>query len=255
MTVHETFRRLHHMPHPLVLPNAWDCASAAALVAAGFPAIGTTSLGVAATAGLVDGVGSTRDQTLALARRLATLPVPVTIDIEAGFDDPATLARELAHAGVAGINLEDSRAGTSLADPDDQADLIAAVKSAAPQLFLNARVDTYWLDIDTPATISRARRYAEAGADGVFVPGALDEPTIASLVASVPVPINLLYQPGGHTVDGLGELGVRRVSTGSLLFRAAVGAAVETALTVRHNSTLPTGIPSYAEIQDLHIQN
>ncbi len=255
MSAYETFRRLHHQPSPLVLPNAWDSASAAALVAAGFPAIGTTSLGVAAAAGLVDGIGSTRDQTLALARRLAALPVPVTVDIEAGFDDPVALARELAHAGIAGINIEDSRGGTGLVDPEDQAELIAKVKSAAPQLFLNARVDTHWLDIEIPSMLSRARRYAEAGADGLFVPGALDEPTIASLVASVPVPINLLYRPNGPAVAELGRLGVRRVSTGSLLFRAAVGAAVETALTVRDNGIPPSGIPSYAEIQDLRIQN
>lgn len=91
-----TFRNLHHRSTPLILPNAWDYASGAALMAAGFAAIGTTSLGVATAAGLPDGAGATRTETLALARRLSALPGPVTVDIEAGFSEEIAEVAELA---------------------------------------------------------------------------------------------------------------------------------------------------------------
>ncbi|WP_438296242.1 isocitrate lyase/PEP mutase family protein [Streptomyces sp. HUAS TT7] len=249
------FHALHHADRPLLLPNAWDFASAAALAAAGFAAIGTTSLGVAAAAGLPDAAGLARDETLALARRLVRLPCPVTIDIEAGFHtDPGEvgdLVVELADLGVSGINLEDGR-GHQLADPTTQMALVRTVKRRAPDVFLNARTDTYWLGVDAtvPATLDRARRYMDAGADGIFVPGLAREEDIAAVTAAVPVPVNVLHLPA-LGLDRLGELGVRRVSTGSLLFRAALHATVTTALAVREDQPLPPGIPGYAEIDAL----
>ena len=249
------FHALHHADRPLLLPNAWDFASAAALAAAGFAAIGTTSLGVAAAHGLPDAEGLAREETLALARRLARLPRPVTVDIEAGFSaDPGEvgdLVSELADLGVAGINLEDGR-GDRLADPATQVALIRAVKRSAPEVFLNARTDTYWLGVDAsvPATLERARRYVDAGADGIFVPGLAREEDIAAVTAAVPVPVNLLHLPA-LGLDRLAELGVRRVSTGSLLFRAALNATVTTALAVRDGEPLPAGIPGYAEVDAL----
>jgi len=173
-----SFRELHAAGDPLVLPNAWDVASAAALVAAGFPAIGTTSLGVAAAHGLPDAAGRARAETAALARRLGSLPCLCTVDVEAGFSegpaDVAELAAELAATGAAGINIEDGRPG-GLADPGRHADLVRAVAETEPGLFVNARVDTYWLGVDaTPErTLRRAERYIAAGADGIFVPGQL----------------------------------------------------------------------------------
>jgi 2-methylisocitrate lyase-like PEP mutase family enzyme len=249
------FHALHHADRPLLLPNAWDFASAAALAAAGFAAVGTTSLGVAAAHGLPDAAGLARDETLALARRLVRLPCPVTVDIEAGFSaDPAEvgdLVSELADLGVAGINLEDGR-GDGLADPATQAALIRTVKRTAPEVFLNARADTYWLRVDAsvPATLDRARRYVDAGADGIFVPGLAREEDIAAVTDVVPVPVNVLHLPV-LSLDRLAQLGVRRVSTGSLLFRAALNATVTTALAVREGRPLPAGIPGYAEVDAL----
>nr|WP_246019442.1 isocitrate lyase/phosphoenolpyruvate mutase family protein [Saccharothrix australiensis] len=241
-----TFHRLHAGPEPLVLPNAWDHASAAALVRAGFPAIGTTSLGVAAAAGLPDAAGVARAETLALARRLVRLPVPVTVDVEAGFGDVRGLAAELADLGVAGVNIEDGR-GDGLADPAEQADLLRAFKDAAPHLFLNARVDTHWLRVDRESTVERALRYVDAGADGVFVPGLAADRDIAEVVEAVPVPVNVLAQ---RDVRALAALGVRRISTGSLLFRAAVRATVATARAVRDGE--PVGeVPGYDEVRAL----
>ncbi|MGC7096303.1 isocitrate lyase/PEP mutase family protein [Amycolatopsis lurida] len=247
------FFALHQADTPLLLPNAWDFASAAALHDAGFPAIGTTSLGVAASHGLPDGRGHTRTETLALARSLSRLPCPVTVDIEAGFsEDPgevADLAAELAALGIAGINLEDSRPG-GLAEPADHAALVEAVKTRAPGLFVNARTDTHWLTDNPPPlahVLDRARRYVAAGADGIFVPGLTDRADIAALAGGIPVPVNILYSPG---LD-ITSLGVGRVSLGSLLYRAAVHAATGVALSIRRGEAIPEGIPGYRDIERL----
>ncbi|MGW1771109.1 isocitrate lyase/PEP mutase family protein [Streptomyces sp. NPDC002104] len=249
------FHALHHTDRPLLLPNAWDFASGAALAAAGFAAVGTTSLGVAAAHGLADAAGLARAETVELARRLVRLACPVSIDIEAGFaEDPgavADLVAELADLGVAGINIEDGR-GDRLADPAVQSVLIRAVKLRAPGVFVNARTDTYWSGVDArpSATLERARRYADAGADGIFVPGMAAEADIAAVTAALPLPVNVLYEPA-LGLPRLAELGVRRVSTGSLLFRASLHAAVGTALAVRDGGALPAGIPGYAEVDAL----
>ncbi|MEU2564618.1 isocitrate lyase/phosphoenolpyruvate mutase family protein [Streptomyces longispororuber] len=253
---HEAFRALHRSGSPLLLPNAWDHASAAALARAGFPAIGTTSLGVAAAAGKADATGSTREETLRLARGIARLPALITVDVEGGFSDRpgdvVDLARDLAAAGVVGVNLEDGRPDGTLAAVEAQCALIRAVKAAVPELFLNARTDAYWLDAGgAPEAARRVTAYQEAGADGVFVPGVRDEAVIAELVASLDVPLNVLYAPGGPAPERLAALGVRRVSTGSLLFRAAVQQAVDVARGFLRGAAGPGDVLSYADAQDL----
>jgi 2-methylisocitrate lyase-like PEP mutase family enzyme len=235
------------------LPNAWDFGSAAALAAEGFPAIGTTSLGIAVAAGLPDGAGVTRDETPTVARRLARLSVPVTVDIEGGFsEDPGTVAEfvaQLADLGIAGVNLEDGRSESALAEPTHQAALIAAIKAGAPELFINARVDTYWLKLEHNSTLSRVEQYMSAGADGIFVPGMTDPVEIGRLVAATPLPVNMLYAANGPTIATLASLGVRRISTGSLLYRAALAAIVDVARTVREDGRVSAEIPSYSEVQ------
>ena len=249
-----TFHALHQPGRPLLLPNAWDYATAAHLIAAGFDVIGTTSLGVAAAHGLPDARGEARDETLALARMLGTLPCLFTVDIEAGFsDDPAEvgeLAAELSELGAAGINLEDGRPDGTLADPGRQGVLIRAVKDRAPTLFLNARIDTYWLDRgDRAQTLARADRYLAEGADGIFVPGIADDGDIEAVVSATPAPVNVLYLPGRHSVTRLAELGVSRISTGSLLFRMALHAVAETASAIRDGIPVTSSGPGYDDIQ------
>ncbi|MFJ9083778.1 isocitrate lyase/phosphoenolpyruvate mutase family protein [Streptomyces sp. NPDC102384] len=249
------FARLHRKGAPLLLPNAWDCASAAALAKAGFEAVGTTSLGVAASAGLPDGAGVTADATLDLARRLGRTPLLFTVDMEGGFsDDPeevADLARQLSAAGAAGINLEDGRVDGSLSLIDQHAAKIAAVKAAVPELFVNARTDTYWLGRDRAATEERLAAYQQAGADGLFVPGLAEPDRIRDIATRFELPLNILYSPTGPTLDELAALGVRRVSLGSLLYRRALGEAVATARAVREGRR-PTGDTlSYGEVQGL----
>lgn len=262
----EEFRGLHYNVLPLLLPNAWDHASAAALAARGFTAIGTTSLGVAAAAGKPDGTGDARDETMALARGMVRLPAMISVDLEGGFSDSpqqvGVLAAELAQAGVVGINIEDGRPDGSLISVQHQCDVIAAVKQAAPRLFVNARTDAYWLGGDDSGgddsggepgavAVGRAQAYQQAGADGIFVPGLEDEQVISTLVKELSVPLNILLRPGGLTYVRLAELGVGRVSCGSVLFRLAVHSAVEFAWSVAHGNESRSDIPSYTQIQAL----
>ncbi|MET7650697.1 isocitrate lyase/phosphoenolpyruvate mutase family protein [Streptomyces sp. NPDC005486] len=248
------FADLHHADTPLLLPNAWDHASASAMAGQGFRAVGTTSLAVAAAAGLPDGASATREETLGLALVLGSQPFLLSVDAESGFsedpDEVGEFARLLEAVGAVGINLEDA-----LGPADRHAAKIAAVKAAAPRLFVNARTDTYWLGGDdergVPETLSRLDAYQQAGADGVFVPGMTDPREIAALVARLHVPLNILYSPASLTVTRLGDLGVRRVSLGSFLYRRAMGAALAALDEIREGRRPGGRTPTYEETQRL----
>ncbi|MFG2364621.1 isocitrate lyase/phosphoenolpyruvate mutase family protein [Streptomyces mirabilis] len=250
------FAALHHADAPLLLPNAWDHASAALLAAQGFAAIGTTSLGVAAAAGLPDGVAATRDLTVRLARQLRGAPYLLSVDAEDGYSqDPsevAELARELAAAGAVGINLEDG-----LGPADLHAAKIAAVKAAVPDLFVNARTDTHWLGdgVDERETVRRLDAYQQAGADGVFVPGLTDPARVTALLKTLDVPLNILYSPAGPPVSHLADLGVRRISLGSYLYRRALGAALDAMADIRAGRPPRGTAPTYDEVQALSPQD
>ncbi|MGO4187473.1 isocitrate lyase/PEP mutase family protein [Pseudarthrobacter sp. TAF60_1] len=247
-----TFRDLHNTSLPLLLPNAWDVGSALAFAAAGFPAVGTTSFGIAASAGLPDGGRSSKAVTAALVGRLCRLPVHVTADIEDGYsDDPAEVAElvaQLAALGVAGVNLEDSTAG-HLVDPAAFASKVAAVKRRSPAVFINARVDNIWFgeEATVDAVLVQAGIYADAGADGIFVPGLVVPEDIRVITDGIGLPVNVLAHPS-LTVAELGDLGVRRVSSGSLPYRAAVDAAVGVVNALRDGKQAPAATP-YWEMQ------
>lgn len=247
-----TFRELHHGDTPLVLPNAWDAGSALAFTTAGFPAVGTTSFGVAASAGLPDGGGSSQAAMVALAAQMCRLPVHITADIEDGYSfdsgEVAELVAWLADLGLAGINMEDSADG-HLVDPAVLAAKVAAVKQRSPDVFINARVDNFWFgeEATVDAVLLRARSYADAGADGIFVPGMSAAEDIRRITSGIELPVNVLAHPT-LTVPQLGELGVRRVSSGSLPYRAAVDAAVNAAGALRDGNRTPTAT-SYWDMQ------
>jgi 2-methylisocitrate lyase-like PEP mutase family enzyme len=247
------FGDLHRPGRPLVLANVWDVGSARAMVAAGFPAVGTTSLGVAASHGLPDATRVARDQTLACAAALvrARLGCFVTCDIEDGFsDEPAAVADLVRQLGVDGVNLEDDTSGR-LIPAADHAAKIRAVKAAAPRVFVNARTDVFWLaDGALVDAIDRAKQYVDAGADGVFLPGRLDAGTIAAFVKAVDAPVNVLAS-ASLSVRELADLGVARISTGSLPYRAGLRQAVAAATAVRDGNRLPEAM-GYDEVQALH---
>jgi len=222
-----------------VLANAWDAASARMLEEAGAPAIATTSAGMAWALGYPDGQRAPRDEIVAaIARICRVVRVPVSADVERGFgDSPAQVGetvRAILRAGAIGVNLEDGKAaaGRTLVPPDVLADKIRAARQIARDesvpLFVNARVDTYFVPAPDPAarlkdTLARAARYVDAGADGVFVPGLVDLAEIGELVRAVPCPVNILVWPGAPTVPALAAVGVRRVSVGCSPMQAVLG--------------------------------
>jgi 2-methylisocitrate lyase-like PEP mutase family enzyme len=223
---------LHRGDRPLLLPNAWDAASAQVLSGAGFPAVATSSSAVAASLGYRDGEAAPAAEMLAaVARITAVTPVPVTADLEAGYGlPPAEVVERLLEAGAVGCNLEDSdnRAG-GLVDAERQAERLAEVRAAANRagvgVVINARVDVYLHQVGTPGqrveeALRRARLYLEAGADCVYPILVSDEWSIGELVRDAGGPVNVLYQQGMPSLQRLGELGVARISFGGGLHRA-----------------------------------
>lgn len=245
------FTELHHGDSPLILPNAWDVASALMFLDAGFLAIGTTSLGLAAGAGHIDGSRAVRELTRALAHALSPLPCPISVDLEDGFDEsPHAVADFVQSLGVDGINIEDSTSG-QLVHADIHTAKIAQVKAQCPEIFVNARVDTYWLGQTATVedTLERARCYVDAGADGIFIPGTLSAAEISAFATAIPVPVNVLASTT-QSARELMQLGVRRISTGSLPYRAALDAAVFVATSARDGGLVPTAT-SYSRMQVL----
>ncbi|MFF5227310.1 isocitrate lyase/phosphoenolpyruvate mutase family protein [Dactylosporangium sp. NPDC000521] len=265
MTNAALFRSLHDPADPIVLVNAWDAASARVVAAAGARAVATTSAGVAWTLGMPDGDVLTRDAMLAHLRRVvAAVDVPVTADIESGFgaspDEVAETLRGVVAAGAVGVNLEDTVRGArpALREVADQVARVGAARAAAPDVYINARVDTYLrgagdLEGTLERTLERARAYLDAGASGIFVPGVVDADTIGKLAAAIPAPLNILVEPGAPTVAELGELGVARVSLGSWVAEAAYAVArraAEEAFTAGTYTSLD-GALDYSELNRL----
>jgi len=229
--------RSYHQGPTLVLPNAWDAGSAVVIAAAGARAIGTTSGGVSWSHGRPDGQRMSRaDMAAAVARIVAAVEVPVTADIEGGYGpapaDVAATVESVVRVGAAGVNLEDSLpTGGELFDTEAQVLRLAAARTAAadngvPQLVVNARTDVFLFGVGKPEgrldeVLARAARYAEAGADCLFVPGVVDLDTIRSLVAGSPLPVNVMSGPGAPTVAALAAVGVQRISVGTAITQAA----------------------------------
>jgi 2-methylisocitrate lyase-like PEP mutase family enzyme len=241
MEIDERARRFHALHAPgelLLLPNAWDAVSAGIFAQAGYPAVATTSSGVANALGYPDGERAPRDEVVAATRRIAAaVDVPVTADIESGFGASAAevgeTVRRVVAAGAVGINLEDAvHPEPRLYDLPEAVERVRAARRAAEAegvaLFLNARTDVYLRAIGAPETrlgeaLRRARAYVEAGADGIFVPGVSDAATIGSLAAGVAVPLNVISAPGLPSRAELRALGVRRVSLGPRAMSATMG--------------------------------
>jgi 2-methylisocitrate lyase-like PEP mutase family enzyme len=230
------FRALHARGNPIVLFNIWDAGSAKAVAEAGAKAIATGSWSVAAAHGFPDGESIPWALALANLERIArSTDLPVTADIETGYDDVATTVRQTIAAGAIGCNFEDGIIGAEgLRSIEDQSARLRASRAAAdeslPGVFINARTDVF-LRAD-PSThsdqmvdevIARAAAYARAGADGLFVPGLLDAKRIERICAQSSLPVNVMLRPG-DAVKAFAKLGVARVSYGPNPFRLAMAA-------------------------------
>jgi len=222
-------RALHVPGDPLVLANAWDAATAQVVVATGFPAVATTSSGVAEALGYEDGEQTPPGEMFAAVARIArVVDVPVTADVEAGYGlDAEALARSVVDAGAVGLNLEDTDHANfpALTPEPEHATRIAAIKAAA-DLVLNARIDVHARGGTTDEALRRARSYRDAGADCLYPIGVTDEATIAAFV-ELGTPVNVLLRPGAPSIERLAELGVARVSLGHYLHAEMLAALRE----------------------------
>jgi 2-methylisocitrate lyase-like PEP mutase family enzyme len=236
----DLLRSLHRPGDPLLLPNAWDVATARAVVAAGFPVVATTSGGVAAALGYEDHEGAPGDEMLAAAARICRgVEVPVTVDAEAGYGmEPAEVVDALRSAGAAGCNLEDSDyAAGSLRDPGRHAEWLGAVRRAAADdgypLVINARIDVFlhpWLAGAGPGTqaelvpdaLRRAHAYLEAGVDCVYPITLWEADALRAFMSEVGGPVNIVGLPNAPSLAELSALGVARISWGVLLYREAI---------------------------------
>jgi len=228
------FRRLHAPGQLLVLPNAWDAGSARLIESLGAAAIATTSSGLCWARGYPDGKALPLAVLVgAVAEIVRVTRLPVSVDVEAGYSaEPERVASTVAaliDAGAVGINLEDGSGS-----PELLAAKIAAVKQAARRsgvdLFVNARTDVYLKKLAPPEraveeTIARGGRYLEAGCDGLFVPGLSSREAIQAIAAAVALPLNVMLLPSLAPIADLRAWGVRRVSAGSAVAAAALGAA------------------------------
>ena len=226
MTKAELFRSLHRAPPLLVLPNAWDVASAKAFATLpGCRALATSSAAVARSLGWEDGEQAPVAEMLQVVERIAAaVDVPVTADLEAGYGDPPGTAAAALAAGAAGMNLEDSR-GLAIVPVDEQVTLIRAVRAAAPELVVNARVDVFVRQTGgVEEAVARGNAYLAAGADCVYPIMAPFE-AIGPLAAGIDGPVNVIASPQEARLEELERLGVTRVTFGSGLAAAALGEA------------------------------
>jgi 2-methylisocitrate lyase-like PEP mutase family enzyme len=265
----KAFLAMHSGGDPLLLPNVWDVASARIVEEAGFPALATTSAGVAFSLGYPDGQKIHKDRMMAAIAHIArAVKVPVTADVESGYgNDPeavARTARAVITGGAIGLNLEDATGDRErpLLDLFVEVEKIRAVRDTADKfdvaLVINARTDVYLLQVGEPSsrydeTIRRLSAYRDAGADCVFAPGLKEVTTIKRLVADLKCPVNILAGPGSPSVRELQALGVARVSLGSGPMRATLGTLRRIAAEMKTSGTyeLLADAPAHSEINQL----
>jgi 2-methylisocitrate lyase-like PEP mutase family enzyme len=229
----QALRDLHKPGTPLVLANAWDAATAKSVEKAGFPAVATTSAGVAVALGYEDHQVTPPDEMFAaVARIAAAVSVPVTADLEGGYglDAPELVERMLA-AGVVGLNFEDTdhaAGGSTMVAANAQATRIAELRGAARasgvDIVINARTDAYVRQVNNPldTSLERGRLYLGAGADCIFPILVKDGGEIARLISELAAPVNILYVPGVPDIPRLAKMGAARISVGGGLFAASM---------------------------------
>jgi 2-methylisocitrate lyase-like PEP mutase family enzyme len=250
MSVHDLrarFRALHERDELFVMPNPWDIGSARLLASEGFEALATTSQGFAWALGKQDQTVTRAELVAHVAELAAATSLPLNVDSERCYpDDPGGVTETvalLAAAGASGFSIEDYDPASGGMDPVDVAaqrvaEAATAAHSEAEPLVLTARAENHIRGVDDlDDTIARLVAYRDAGADVVYAPGLVDLDRIATLVSAVGVPVNVLALPAGPSIGDLARVGVRRVSTGSLLTSAAYGALIAGARELRGGGT------------------
>jgi 2-methylisocitrate lyase-like PEP mutase family enzyme len=265
----EAFRQMHTEGDVLLLPNVWDVASACIIEETGFPAIATSSAGIAFAQGFPDGQRIPPGRMLGVIADIASaLKGPVTADVEGGYgsrpEDAARTARQVIEAGAVGMNFEDATGDREhpLFDLQLQLERIRAMRETGETLgvplVINARTDVYLLQVGEAVArydeaLRRLSAFRDAGADCVFVPGVVDPVTIRRFVRDLHCPINILAMPGSPPISQLTDAGVRRISLGSGPMRAALGLLRRLAGELKSQGTYSalSGAPSHAEMNKL----
>jgi 2-methylisocitrate lyase-like PEP mutase family enzyme len=225
------FTALHQQSAPLLLANVWDVASARAAQQAGYLAIGTSSAAIAAMLGYEDGEQMSFAELLLVVKRIrAVCPLPLSVDMEAGYGDTAqeiaANLQQLAKLGVVGVNLEDSRVVNGkrqLQDARQFAGQLREIRARVTDpLFFNIRTDTFLLNVENALaeTLLRGQLYREHGADGLFVPCVVNNPDIAAIARQITLPLNVMCMPTLADFAQLAALGVRRISMGNFIHAA-----------------------------------
>jgi len=260
---------MHTSGDVLVLANVWDVASARIVEDAGFPALATTSAGIAFAQGFPDGQQISPEAMLEVVARIAAaVRLPVTADVEAGYgstpEDAARTARRVIEAGAVGMNFEDATGDPAhpLFDLPLQLERIRAIRETVHKIgvpvVLNARTDVYLAQVGGAGTrydesLRRLSAYRDAGADCVFVPGVRDTETMRRIVADLKCPVNILAVPGAPLISELAAMGVRRISLGSGPMRAAMGVLVRLVDELKTSGTYTQmeAAPSHAQMNEL----
>lgn len=241
------FSNMHKERKMFVLPNAWDAGSAVVFERAGFAAVATSSAGIAYSLGCPDGETITFDELLYVVERMAQRTgIPLSVDVERGYAETPEGVKEntkkLLEAGAVGFNIEDGLPDGTLSPLDFQLDKIAALvelkRETGLDFVINARTCAYWLNVageegNFEIALKRGNAFADAGADCVYVPGALSEEIAAKLVRGIKAPLNVILNGEFHDFAKLETLGVRRLSVGSSPARFIYGQAIEMSCALR----------------------
>lgn len=239
----QSFIDMHTQENMLVLPNVWDAGSAYVFEKQGFKAVATTSAGVAYAHGYPDGESiSLEDLALCVKQITRRIDIPLSVDFERGYGETAEQvkqnARYLLRAGAVGFNIEDGLPDGTLSDMDAQIEKIKALSELKQEegvpFVINARTCAYWLNVadeqeKLQIAIDRGNGFKQAGADCVFVPGAMDQQTVAEIVRGINAPVNIVLNPKFHDFKQLREVGVRRLSVGSGPARSVLNYLIEIA--------------------------
>lgn len=225
------FTDFHYQKSPLLICNVWDVASTKVAQKLNYDAIGTSSSAIAAMLGYQDGEEMDFSELLYIVNRIVSNSnIPLSVDLEAGYSrDPKEVTNhiiQLAELGVVGVNLEDSLVNEKrqLISSDSFSSLLSEVcknlRTKNIDLFINVRTDTFLLNIPNPLeeTITRAKKYKAAGANGLFVPCIEKVSDIKSLTENIQLPLNVMCMPELPSFKNLMELGVKRISMGNFVF-------------------------------------